>query len=67
MDNVTAISPLAGVIVPLALFMLIPIWIPLIAVGVGAVLDRVRTLLGREPEPTPVERLRARRAAQATT
>ncbi len=29
-------------IVPLALFMLIPLWIPLLAIVGGAVLDRVR-------------------------
>jgi len=65
MDNLSMLGPLVPVMMPLALFMLIPVWIPLIAVGAGAVLDRVRSLLGRDPEPTPVVRLRARRAAEA--
>lgn len=37
-----------GTFVPLGLFMLIPIWIPLVALMVGTVLDWLRP-----PQPSP--------------
>jgi hypothetical protein len=35
-------ATMLGIMIPLFGFMLIPVWIPLIAIAAGAVLDRVR-------------------------
>jgi hypothetical protein len=54
---------LLGIMIPLFGGMLIPVWIPLIAIGVGAVLDRVRP-----PQVTPAMAIVAeakRRSAEA--
>ena len=48
-------------------FMLIPVWIPLVGATVGRIADAVRARRGLVAEPTVVERLRARRAAEAAT
>ena len=46
---------------PLWLFMLLPVWIPLIAVRLGAVGDRLAALGGRTPAPSVHGRIRQRR------
>lgn len=60
-------SPVVTVFAPLFLFMLIPVWIPLLAVACGALADRYDALRGRVAEPSPVDRLRARRAQELPT
>ena len=40
MDLLDVIAPAVPVFAPLIAFMLIPLWIPLIAVAAGAVMDR---------------------------
>lgn len=54
-------------LLPLILFMLIPVWIPVATITVGAVADTVRRALGHTPEPTVAESLRTRRATGAHT
>ena len=55
-------AQLLTTIVPLLAFMLTPVWIPILAVAAGALVDRVRT-----PRPSPaaaaVERAKQRSAA----
>ena len=47
---------------PLGLFMLIPIWIPLVALMVGTVLDWLRP-----PQPSPARVAAERERGQAST
>jgi hypothetical protein len=51
-----------GTFVPLGLFMLIPIWIPLVGLMVGTVLDWLRP-----PQPSPARVAAARKRSQAST
>lgn len=50
---------------PLLMFMLIPVWIPLVTSTVGLLVDVVRAQLGHRPALTPAEQLKARRARVA--
>lgn len=51
-------------LVPLWIFMLLPVWIPLVAVALGAVGDRLAALRGRVPEPSVRDRVALRRAQE---
>jgi len=55
-------SDLLTAIVPLLAFMLIPLWIPLIASVTGAVLGRLRP---RQAHPVVAQRVRTRAATAA--
>jgi hypothetical protein len=59
-------GPAANVMIPLFLFMLIPVWIPLIAIVVGNVLDRVRPA-PISPAAAVVADLKTRSAAARST
>ncbi len=48
-------------------FMTLPLWIPVNGVAAGTLVDTVRIRRGDAPEPSVVERLRARRAAEGST
>lgn len=52
-------------LLPLTLFMLIPVWIPVTSLTLGALADLAGRAFGRTPAPTPAEQLRRRRAAGA--
>ena len=54
-------SPLFRAYGPILLFMLLPVWIPLVTAAVG----RIAAAFRPAPEPTPVEQLRTLRAAEA--
>ena len=52
-------------LLPLWLFMLLPVWIPMLAIGFGMVGDRIQAARGRGAEPTVQERIHARRQHEA--
>ncbi|HEX7740793.1 MAG TPA: hypothetical protein VF426_14210 [Marmoricola sp.] len=53
-------SPLFRAYGPILLFMLLPVWIPVVTAAAGRIVAALRSA----PEPTPVEQLRAVRAAE---
>jgi hypothetical protein len=52
-------------LVPLWIFMLLPVWIPLLGVAFGVVADRVAALRGRVAEPSVHEKIHLRRQHEA--
>lgn len=48
-------------LVPLWIFMLLPVWLPLLGVGIGVVSDRIAAAVGRDAEPSIHERIHLRR------
>lgn len=60
LSTLDTLSPLWADMLPLLGFGLIPVWIPLISAGVGALADRINTA-GAERELTQIEQLRIRR------
>lgn len=49
---------------PLLVFMFIPIWIPMVATVIGAVADRIGTLSGSDRVAFSAEAFRAERARE---
>jgi hypothetical protein len=56
------VHDVVGTFLPLGLFMLIPIWIPLVALMVGTVLDWLWP-----PQPSPARVAAERNRSQAST
>jgi hypothetical protein len=56
------VHDVVGTFLPLGLFMLISIWIPLVGIMVGTVLDRLWP-----PQPSPVRVAAERNRSQAST
>lgn len=52
-------------LVPLWIFMLLPVWIPLLGVAFGVVADRVAALRGKVAEPSIHEQVHLRRQHEA--
>ncbi|GAB3866418.1 hypothetical protein GCM10028801_38590 [Nocardioides maradonensis] len=50
---------------PLWIFMLLPVWIPLLGVVFGVVADRVASLRGKVAEPSIHEKIHLRRQREA--
>jgi hypothetical protein len=51
-------------LVPLWIFLLMPVWLPLIGSALGAGVDALRALRGHVPHPSVAERIRLQRQAE---